>query len=392
MKWKIASLGEVATIERNGIDASDIVPGTEFLGLEHIQIGGEIIGSQRVENGEISSTKFCFGKSHVLYGKLRPYLAKIALPNFEGICSTDILPIAPGPNLDRRYLAYYLRQPSMVDLANSRSTGANLPRLSPKVLETFQIPLPPIAEQRRIAAILDKADAIRRKRKQAIQYTEELLRATFLDMFGDPVTNPKGWDVKTIEDFTRGKNSIKRGPFGGALKKDCFVKNGYLVYEQYHALNNDFEFGRYYIDETKFEEMKAFEVHPGDIIISCSGVYLGKLAIVPEGARRGIINQALLRLTLNKGKMSNLFFVYHFSHENFRSKFFGDNRGSGIPNFPPMSEFKQFPFIVPPIDKQRQFEDRFRKIQACKEQEHKSLIESDNLFNSLLKRAFQGEL
>jgi len=192
MKWAIATLGEVAKIERKGIDASDIVPGTEFLGLEHIQIGGEIIGSQRLEYGDISSTKFRFTQAHVLYGKLRPYLAKIALPDFEGICSTDILPIAPGPNLDRKYLAYYLRQPSMVDLANSRSTGANLPRLSPKVLETFKIPLPPLEEQRRIAAILDKADGVRRKRKEAIRLTEELLRSTFLEMFGDPVTNPKG--------------------------------------------------------------------------------------------------------------------------------------------------------------------------------------------------------
>jgi type I restriction enzyme M protein len=87
-----------------------------------------------------------------------------------------------------------------------------------------------------------------------------------------------------------------RGPFGGSLKKEIFKSSGYLVYEQFHAINNDFTFGRYYIDEAKFNEMKRFEVFPNDILISCSGT-MGKIAIVPDGNIKGIINQALLKLT-----------------------------------------------------------------------------------------------
>ncbi|MCA2652516.1 MULTISPECIES: restriction endonuclease subunit S [unclassified Microcystis] len=256
-----------------------------------------------------------------------------------------------------------------------------------------KVSLPPLEEQRRIAAILDKADGVRRKRKEAIRLTEELLKSTFLEMFGDPVTNPKGWEVKTIEDITvNQKGAIKRGPFGGALKKDIFIQAGFLVYEQYHALNNDFSFERYYISEDKFEEMKGFEVKPGDIIISCSGVYLGKLAIVPENAKLGIINQALLRITLNQRKMNNYFFLYHFSHESFRDKFFAANRGSGVPNFPPISEFKTFPFIVPPIEDQNKFSARLQQIQGFQSKAYESIKESENLFNSLLQRAFRGEL
>jgi len=265
--------------------------------------------------------------------------------------------------------------------------------LSKEDLLSLEIPLPPIEEQRRIAAILDKADGVRRKRKEAIRLTEELLKSTFLEMFGDPVTNPKGWEVKTIEDITvNQKGAIKRGPFGGALKKDIFIQAGFLVYEQYHALNNDFSFERYYISEDKFEEMKGFEVKPGDIIISCSGVYLGKLAIVPENAKPGIINQALLRITLNQRKMNNYFFLYHFSHESFRDKFFAANRGSGVPNFPPISEFKTFPFIVPPIEDQNKFSARLQQIQGFQSKAYESIKESENLFNSLLQRAFRGEL
>ena len=222
---------------------------------------------------------------------------------------------------------------------------------------------------------------------------DELTQALFLDMFGDPVSNPKGWEFKTIEQITKsGKGSIKRGPFGGALKKEIFVEEGYLVYEQFHALNNDFSRSRYFIDENKFNELKGFEVLPGDIIISCSGVYLGKLAIIPQNARKGIINQALLKVTLDEGKMTNDFFVFLFSHKNFREKYFDANRGAGIPNFPPMSEFKKFPFITPPMKLQQQFVERVAIIEEQKGIAQKSLEQSEQLFNSLLQKAFNGEL
>jgi len=273
------------------------------------------------------------------------------------------------------------------------ASGSTVKNLNIEIVKGIKVSLPPLEEQRRIAAILDKADGVRRKRKEAIRLTEELLKSTFLEMFGDPVTNPKGWEIKTIEDITvNQKGAIKRGPFGGALKKDIFTQVGFLVYEQYHALNNDFSFERYYIDEDKFEEMKGFEVKPGDIIISCSGVYLGKLAIVPENAKPGIINQALLRITLNQRKMNNYFFVYHFSHESFRAKFFAANRGSGVPNFPPISEFKTFPFIVPPIEEQNKFSARLQQIQGFRSKAYEGIKESENLFNSLLQKAFRGEL
>ncbi|MCQ8783759.1 restriction endonuclease subunit S [Mangrovibrevibacter kandeliae] len=145
--------------------------------MEHIETGGRSVSFSRVASDDLSSSKFEFGPHHVLFGKLRPYLAKIACPEFDGICSTDILPILPGPHLDQRYLAHFLRQQQIVDWASSRATGINLPRLSPKELTTLEIPLPPLDEQRRIAAILDKADALRRKRKRALDLLDGLTQS-----------------------------------------------------------------------------------------------------------------------------------------------------------------------------------------------------------------------
>lgn len=312
--------------------------------------------------------------------------------NLEGVVGSTLAKLSPKKEgVHINYVGRFLQ--SKFEYLRENCTGATIPHLSRPVLENLQIPLPPLEQQKKIAAILDAADAYRQKTKSLIAKYDELTQSLFLDMFGDPVKNEKGWEKKTIEKLVKeNKSSIKRGPFGGALKKEIFVEEGYLVYEQFHALNNDFSMARYFIDESKFQELKGFEVKPKDIIISCSGVYLGKLAIIPENARKGIINQALLKITLNEEKMKNNFFVFLFSHKNFREKYFDANRGAGIPNFPPMNEFKKFPFITPPISLQNQFAERVQVIETQKTQAQASLVKAEELFNSLSQRAFKGEL
>jgi type I restriction enzyme S subunit len=296
-------------------------------------------------------------------------------------------------SLEIVFFKYFLQSEYFKGQLIKLITGSAQLNFGPSHIKKIKIKIPPLEQQKKIAAILDAADAYRQKTKALIAKYDELTQSLFLDMFGDPVKNEKGWEVKTIEQLVKdNKNSIKRGPFGGALKKEIFVSDGYLVYEQFHALNNDFSMARYFIDERKFQELKGFEVQPKDIIISCSGVYLGKLAIVPNNARKGIINQALLKVTLNEEKMKNNFFVFLFSHKNFREKYFDANRGAGIPNFPPMSEFKKFPFISPPIILQNQFTAHVQVIEVQKAQAQASLVKAEELFNSLLQRAFKGEL
>lgn len=106
--WNRKPLSAVALIERSAVQADAIVSGTPYVGLENIRSGGEFLNVTQVSNGELASAKFKFDHRHLLYGKLRPYLAKIASPTFSGICSTDILPILPGPGMDRQFLVHYL--------------------------------------------------------------------------------------------------------------------------------------------------------------------------------------------------------------------------------------------------------------------------------------------
>ena len=316
-------------------------------------------------------------------------MASIHYVNGKFSTSTDCFVIIPKGNEFLTKYVYYFFIANFHILENGFK-GAGLKHISKKYLEDIDIPIIDKDEQISIIKKLDKAQELIDLRKESIVRLEELAKSIFIDMFGDPVINPKRWDTKVIEEITKKeKYSIKRGPFGGALKKEIFVNEGYLVYEQYHALNNDFTFGRYFIDEKKFQELKAFEVHENDIIISCSGVYLGKLAIVPKNSKKGVINQALLKVSLDESIMKNIIFTNIFTNPNFKKKFFGYSIGSGIPNFPPMSDFKKFEFIVPPIELQNKFASIREKIEEQKslyEQELKKLEEN---FQALLQQSFK---
>ena len=198
ISWASGTLDSVAILDRQSVHPSEVAPSTPYIGLEHIDGDGGINCSETVESAELKSNKFKFSDLHVLFGKLRPYLRKIAKSDFSGVCSTDIIPILPKEGLFRDYLYYFLRTPASVELATIRCSGANLPRLSPKKLAEFQIPLPPLAEQKRIAGILDAADALRARRRESLAQLDTLLQSTFLEMFGDPVTNPMGWEVDPL--------------------------------------------------------------------------------------------------------------------------------------------------------------------------------------------------
>ena len=247
---------------------------------------------------------------------------------------------------------------------------------------TYKIPVYSEKDQIVIEENLNKINYVIELRRKQIDLLDELVKARFVEMFG--TVYDKKFDMKTLPDIvSNDKNSIKRGPFGGALKKDDFLKEGYLVYEQRHAIHEDFEYAKYYISKEKYESMIGFKVIPGDLIISCSGVTLGRIAEVPNDAKEGIINQALLKISLNKDIMNNKFFIYQFRCKEIQEMLFGFSRGSGIPNMPSMKEVKAFKFICPPLELQNQFasfvqeidKSRLRELLAIK---HIKLLLNDS--------------
>jgi type I restriction enzyme S subunit len=185
-------------------DRTSIRPGhgddLPYLGLEGIGSG-----TGQFTEGELSKTpeapqanSFRFDERHVLYGKLRPYLNKVALPTSPGKCSTEIIPLLPAPQLDRQYLSYFLRSPATVKQIAERSSGARMPRADMDFVLSLPISLPAIEEQRRIVDLLARSEGIVRLRREAQRKAAELIPAIFIDMFGDPATNPMGWPVHSL--------------------------------------------------------------------------------------------------------------------------------------------------------------------------------------------------
>ena len=185
--WTSAPLGDICPakpIENPGLAPEEPV---WQLNLDAIESNsGRVTSKLKAPVAQAGSSTHWFDKRHVLYSKLRPYLNKVVMPDETGIATTELIPLQPdSERLDKGYLAYYLRSEAFVNWVSGKTAGAKMPRVSMKDFRAHEIPLPPrLEEQKRIAAILDKADAIRRKRQQAIDLADEFLRSVFLEMFG----------------------------------------------------------------------------------------------------------------------------------------------------------------------------------------------------------------
>lgn len=158
---------------------------------------------------------------------------------------------------------------------------------------------------------------------------------------------PKEWENKTIEDICK---NLVRGPFGGSLKKEFFVHEGYKVYEQKNAIYKNVETGNYFIDENKYNELKRFSVSVGDFIISCSGS-IGKIFKIPEDAPKGVINQALLKISCNE-KVIPDFFYYCFEWDSFQKRMIDNSQGGAMQNLVGMDIFRQIAISIPPLPEQ----------------------------------------
>lgn len=275
------------------------------------------------------------------------------------------------------------------DLIYNLARGAGQKNLNINDFKELKISFPlNIEEQQRIVKILDKAEEIRIKKKLANEKLDEFLKSTFIDMFGDPVTNPKNWSVSTIKEVAeKDKSAIKAGPFGSALKKEYYTDSGYKIYGQEQVISGDINYGDYYIDEKIFNKLRNCEIKENDVLISLVGSY-GRILIVPKEFQKGIINPRLMKITFDKSKINTLFFKYFFSSESLQ-KLLCDNTHGGTMGILNTSIVKALKIIVPPIDLQNQFAQIVQKVEAQKEKNQKVIEQMDNLFNSLMQQAFK---
>ena len=162
---------------------------------------------------------------------------------------------------------------------------------------------------------------------------------------------PEDWSSNSLSSLCL-PGGLVRGPFGGSLKKEFFVKEGYKVYEQRNAIYQSVEMGSYFIDHNKYTELKRFDVVPGDFIVSCSGT-IGRIFQIPKDAKAGVINQALLKIKLNTNFVSSDYFYQAFVWDEFQQKIVDSTQGGAMQNLVGMDVFKNTPLALPPFPEQR---------------------------------------
>ena len=196
----------------------------------------------------------------------------------------------------------------------------------------------------------------------------------------------ENWKLTNLGDVA----NFVRGPFGGSLKKEFFVDEGYAVYEQQHAIRNQFHSVRYFIDENKFKEMKRFELHENDIIMSCSGT-MGKVAIVPNNIQKGIINQALLKISPSN-KLDSKFLENYMKSVTFLNYLNAEVKGVAIKNVASVKDLKQIPILLPPLTEQQAIVEKldfaFDAIEKARANTEKNIENAKELFQSKLNEIF----
>jgi type I restriction enzyme S subunit len=291
---------------------------------------------------------------------------------------SSIAILTPNSNIaDSEYLGRILATQQILDEATKRKTGSAIRRIILKDLKQVKIPLPPIAQQKRIAAILDKADAVRRKRREAIRLTEELLRSTFLEMFGDPVTNPKGWPSCRLTEavkFMGGSQPEKK--YFSDHDGDNMIR---LVQIR------DFRTDKYktYIPQEKAKRFFKEE----DIMI---GRYGPPIFQIFRGLS-GSYNVALMKAEPRK-ELEKEYIFWMLSSDSVQNFVISNSQRTAGQSGVNMDVLSALFIAIPPLDLQIKHSRISRHISASLSLQEKLFKESENLFNSLLQRAFTGDL
>lgn len=315
------------------------------------------------------------------------------------------------PKTNSKFFALFLQSPHYWNQISEKKLGIAVPNVNATKLKDINFPLPPLPEQKKIVekieelfSGLDSGVASLKKAKEQIKlYRQSVLASAFNGKLSgngniDEKTElPKDWKSLPLKNIVvSDKGGLKRGPFGSSIKKSFFVESGYKVYEQGNAINDDPYRGKYFINEEKYKELEAFKVLPGDLIVSCSGVTLGRITEIPDDAIPGVINQALLRIRLNKEFILTKYFITLFRSHFFQKRIFQKSQGSAMPNLVGLKDFKEIDIIVPPVHQQTQIveeiEKRFSEADNLEKAIDDSLEKSEALRQSILKKAFEGKL
>ena len=325
-------------------------------------------------------------KNDILYC-LRGSLGKNAIVNIEegAIASSLVILRSKTEDIDVNYLIKYLNSNYIKEQILKYNNGSSQPNLSAASVKNFNIYLPNYEKQKEISRILDKAQQLIDKRKEQIEALDELVKSKFIDMFGSPATNPKGWKVTTIGNIT---TDVRYGTSKPAVEggKYPYLRMNNITYNGYLDLDN-----LKYID-IEDDELEKCIVRKGDVLFNRtnSAELIGKTCVF-DLEEPMIIAGYIIRVRLINEVLPiylSMFLNSDFGKELLRGMAKGAVNQANIN----AQELKSIKIAIPPIEFQNQFADFVKQVDKLKFEMEKSLKELEDNFNSLMQKAFKGEL
>lgn len=296
-------------------------------------------------------------------------------------------------NLDKVSLPYIkvaLGRKELKDYYKKFSGGGIQLNISKENILNIKIPLPPLPDQIRIASILSQAEALIAERKQSISLLDELLKSTFLEMFGDPVKNEKGWEKDVI------KNLLSRPSINGHyVPKEQYIFNGTEMVHMSDLFNDIVPRGklkRVNIPET---EIKKYELTEFDILIarrSLTPEGAAKACLIPKSNEPLVFESSMIRLTPNIKKILPIYLFYYLNNDRAKSNYVLKHITKSTISGINQSNLNKIEVITPPIELQTKFAAFVEKVKALKTQYQQSLTELQNMYGVLSQKAFKGEL
>lgn len=357
------------------------IPQSEYLEKGNIPV---IDQGQAFIAGYTDREEYLFSSTElpvVIFGDHTKAVKYIDFPFAMGADGVKVL--KPKDGLDTKYFYHFLKYTPITDAGYSRHF---------KFLKEKLVPVPPLEEQRRIASILDKADDIRQKRHQAIAKLDELLQATFIDMFGDPLENSKKFPIKKLSEFyIDPKNGTKCGPFGSALKREEYTDSGIPVWSMdVLSLKGEFQDQpSLWISDEKYSKLEAYAVIDGDILISRAGT-VGKMGVVRSRFEKSIISTNLIRLRFGNLLLPDYFVSLMTFCKTRLPRLKTGADGAFTHMNTGILDNLEFPY--PPIEIQNEYMKIYTNIHKQKEVLLNSASQFDDLFNALQQKAFNGTL
>ena len=254
----------------------------------------------------------------------------------------------------------------------------------------FDIQLPPLETQKRIVNILDAADALRQKDQELLKKYDELAQAIFIEMFGDPIKNEKGWKKACLKEITS-KIGSGATPTGG---KTAYKKSGISLIRSMNIYDFSFKWKDLaFIDESQAERLNNVTVLSKDVLFNITGASVCRCSIVPDEVLPARVNQhvAIIR---PKSEILNPVFLNHLLVSNsIKNKLLGVGAyGGAVMEAITKDQLQEFEIIIPPIERQNEFEENINNVFSGKKIKVKSIDNSNSLFSSIIQKAFKGEL